>query len=195
MMKELFFESPKEQRLSSYQALKLMWPLHGRCNSVDKWHHNLRHHHFSDLQMEPLTTDPSLYFRTSSDRLYGLSGTNVDDLLRCGNLCLFLFSQKPSTYSTLHQNVVEKPSLPASQSNRKGRGYHFHVHGRVHRQTQFSNTENVESVDFFRAKMAWIMYCRPDVCPLVAKAAQITEKELLKNPDSQFGLLFWTFNN
>jgi hypothetical protein len=34
--------------------------------------------------MEPLDADPSLYFRSIGDRLIGLSGIYVDDLLRCG---------------------------------------------------------------------------------------------------------------
>jgi hypothetical protein len=34
--------------------------------------------------MEPLDADPSLYFRSIANRLIGLSGVYVDDMLRCG---------------------------------------------------------------------------------------------------------------
>jgi hypothetical protein len=44
----------------------------------------LRHHHMQDLQMDPLDADPSLCFRSIGNRLIGLSGVYVDDMLRYG---------------------------------------------------------------------------------------------------------------
>jgi Reverse transcriptase (RNA-dependent DNA polymerase) len=83
-MRDIFLQPPKEMELSSDEFLKLMKPLYELCDSRYRWHHTLRHHRVQDLQMEPLGADPSLYFRSIGNRLIGLSGVSVDDMLRCG---------------------------------------------------------------------------------------------------------------
>jgi Reverse transcriptase (RNA-dependent DNA polymerase) len=83
-MRGNFLQPPKAMELSSDEFLKLMKPLYGLCDSGDRWHHTLRHHHVQGLQMEPLDADPSLYFRSIGNRLIRLSGVYVDDMLRCG---------------------------------------------------------------------------------------------------------------
>jgi Reverse transcriptase (RNA-dependent DNA polymerase) len=83
-MRVLFLQPPTEMDFSPDEFLKLMKPLYGLCDSGDRWHHTLRHHHVQDLQMEPLDADPSLYFRSVGNRLIGLSGVYVNDMLRCG---------------------------------------------------------------------------------------------------------------
>jgi Reverse transcriptase (RNA-dependent DNA polymerase) len=84
-MRDIFLQPPKEMALSSNEFLKLMKPLCGLCDSGDRWHRTLRHHHVQDLQLKPLDADPNLCFRSIGNRLIGLSGVYVDDMLRCGN--------------------------------------------------------------------------------------------------------------
>jgi hypothetical protein len=50
-MRDIFLQPPKEMELSSDEFLKQMKPLYGLCDSGDRCHHTLRHHHVQDLQM------------------------------------------------------------------------------------------------------------------------------------------------
>jgi hypothetical protein len=61
-MRDIFLLPPKEMEFSSDEFLKLMKPRYGLCDSGDRWHHTLRHHHVQDLQMEPLDADPCFIF-------------------------------------------------------------------------------------------------------------------------------------
>lgn len=70
--------------LTADEVPQFMLPLCVLVNSSDRWHHLINHHHLSDLEMEQITTDLALYLKFMGDRLVGLSGAYVDDLLRAG---------------------------------------------------------------------------------------------------------------
>jgi hypothetical protein len=48
-MRGNFLQPPKAMDLASDEFLKLIKPLYGLCDSGDRWHHTLRHHHMQDL--------------------------------------------------------------------------------------------------------------------------------------------------
>lgn len=48
------------------------------------------------------------------------------------------------------------------------------------------NWKNFQS---FRATLAWIVYCRPDICARVTKSAQVTAYQFLEDQDGKFQLL------
>ena len=75
--------SPKFS-LAPEECLQLMKPLYGLCKSGDLWHATLDRHHRQDLGMKSLDTDPTLYHLVSDGTLFGLSGSYVDDMIRCG---------------------------------------------------------------------------------------------------------------
>ena len=73
-----------EFSLDPKQCLQLLTPLYGLCESGDLWHATLDKHHRQDLGMTPLDTDPALYYLVMDNSLAGLSGSYVDDIIRCG---------------------------------------------------------------------------------------------------------------
>lgn len=184
-MREIYLEAPKELRLSAEMVLKLMKPLYGLCDSGDRWHHTLRHHHLSDMQMEPLTTDPSLYFRRIGDRLVGLSGVYVDDLLRCGTPEFFQLSKATG-------NIFD--STPETRQKAKFAGVTIHQTQNVIEadmneyiaKLSVPTEQSWKSFISFRAKLAWLTYCRPDICANIAKLAQVTEKQFENEPEVHF---------
>ena len=48
--------------LDSHEALQLLRPLYGLCESGDMWYKTLDDHHGLDLKMKPLGADASIYF-------------------------------------------------------------------------------------------------------------------------------------
>lgn len=97
-MRKLWLEAPEELNLEPVEVLQLMKPLYGTVDAGDRWHHRLLHHHLSDLKMKSLITDSALHakFDEKDGNLVGLSGTYVDDILRCGHEKFQQLSEKTS---------------------------------------------------------------------------------------------------
>jgi hypothetical protein len=67
--------------------------------------------HVIDLQLESLITDPGLYFRRVFERLIGMSGCYVDDMLRCGTPEYLQSSKATSALFDATPEVLRKAKL------------------------------------------------------------------------------------
>lgn len=64
-------------------------------------------HHRRDLQMKPLRSDSAPYTLMIVGLLQGLSGTYVDDLLRCGNKAFSEIGKKTAeTFEMAHEEHI-----------------------------------------------------------------------------------------
>lgn len=70
--------------LFSDESLQSFKPLCGLSESGDHWFETLDNHHEQELGMDILCSGPALYVSRESKEMNGLSGTNVDDMLRVG---------------------------------------------------------------------------------------------------------------
>jgi hypothetical protein len=184
-MRELYLEPPKELNLSSGNLLKLVKPLYGLCDSGDRWHSTLRHHHVVDLQMEPLITDPGLCFRRVGERLIGMSGCYVDDMLRCGTPEHFQSSNATSALFDATPEVWRKAKFAGVNMDQTDDRIRTDMNDNTN-ELELPQLQSWKNFASFRAKMAWIVYVRPDICAQVAKLAQITESQFILNPIESF---------
>ena len=73
----------KQINLDSDEYLQLQLALYGLSESGDYWSETLAMNHTQDLGFPQAFTDPSLFYRIEDGKLTGISGTYVDDILRC----------------------------------------------------------------------------------------------------------------
>jgi hypothetical protein len=180
-MRELYLEQPKDLNRSSKNLLKLVKLLYGLCESGDRWHSPLRHHHVIDLQMEPWRTDQGLYFRRVGERLIGMPGCSVDDMLRCGSPEYFQSSKATSALFDATPEVLRKAKFAGVSMDQTDDGIRADMNDYINK-LELSQLQSWKNVVSFRAKMAWLVYVRPDICAQVAKLAQITESQFILNP-------------
>ena len=69
-----FDQLPKE-------CSELLKPLHCLADSGSQWNQTLDDHIQIDQDMAPIVIDLSLYLKVGSDKILGIDGSNVDDLL------------------------------------------------------------------------------------------------------------------
>ena len=72
-------------QLDPDQLLQVVKPLYGLSDAGDYWGQTLTDHHTKELNMEQATGDFSLIFKRMMNKLIGLSGTYVDDIIRTGD--------------------------------------------------------------------------------------------------------------
>lgn len=73
-----------EFELSPHECLQLLRPLYGLCESGDLWFETLTNHHRDKLGMASARSDAALFSKMKDNKLIGLSGVYVDDMLRVG---------------------------------------------------------------------------------------------------------------
>jgi hypothetical protein len=174
-MRGIFLQPPKEMELSSDEFLKLMKPLYGLCDSGDRWHHTLRHRHVEDLQTGPPDADPSLYFRSIGNRLIGLSGVYVDDMLHCGTPDFLRDSKTTSRIFDATPKTMRTAKFAGVNFRQTESGIETDMSDYIEKLT-FPSDQSWKHFASFRAKLSWLVYARTDICARVAKLAQITEQ-------------------
>ena len=171
-MRPIFCTGPAEMELEASEVLQLMRPLYGLCDSGDRWAHTLRHHHTSDLGMLALASEPALFYRSIGDRLIGLSGCYVDDMLRAGT---------PDFYGDANATSSTFDTTPPSRGKFSFMGTDVEQSGQLISADMTRYIKDLKQPDgtwsafaSARAKLAWIVYTRPDICASIAKLAQVT---------------------
>jgi hypothetical protein len=153
-----------------------------RCKVLPaRTHSTLRHHHVVDLQMEPLITDPGLYFRRVGERLIGMSGCYVDDMLRCGTPEHFQSSKATSALFDATPEVLRKAKFAGVNMYQTDDGIWTGMNEYTNK-LELPQLQSWKNFASFCAKMAWLVYVRPDICAQAAKLAQITESQFILNP-------------
>jgi Reverse transcriptase (RNA-dependent DNA polymerase) len=187
-MRDIFLQPPKEMQLSSDEFLKLMKPLYGLSDSGDSWYHTLRHYHLQDLQMEPLNVDPSLYFRSIGNLLIGLSGVYVDDMLRCGTPDFLPDSKTTSRIFDATPETMRTANFAGVNLRQTESVIETDMSDYIEKLT-FPLDQSWKHFASFPAKLAWIVYARPDICARVVKLAQVTEQHFRTDAQKYFRML------
>ena len=180
-MRPVFCKGPDEMELDASEVLQLMKPLYGLCDSGDRWAHTLRHHHTSDLGMLSLASEPALFYHAIGDRLNGLSGCYVDDMLRAGTPEFFDDAAITSKTFDTTPPCREKFSFMGTDIKQSG----TEISADMTRYVKDLKLPDGTWSKFAsaRAKLAWVVYTRPDICASVAKLAQVTPAIFEKEPE------------
>jgi hypothetical protein len=131
--------------------------------------------------MGPLITYPGLYFRRVGERLIGMSGCYVDYMLRCGTPEHFKSSKATSALFDATPEVLRKANFAGVNMDQTDDGIRTDMNDYTN-QLEVPQLQSWKNFASFRAKMAWLVYVRPDICAQVARLAQIAERQFILNP-------------
>eukprot|EP00171_Calliarthron_tuberculosum_P008498 IDg8498t1 len=187
IMREIFVCPKGELSLQPNQIFQLMKPLYGLADSGDRWHYTLKKHMLDDLKMIPAKGDPSLYTKHICQRLTGIAGVYVDDLIQAGD---------PEFREFTKRTAKRFDSKPRTYQGAKFMGMEF-SQKEDRSSIQLSMNDYIKKLELLpvpcefnqirsvRAKLAWTTNCRPDVSCAVAQSTQITMDSFKKIEDSK----------
>lgn len=163
--------------LNEDEISKLIRPIYGTTDAGDYWNVTVDKHAKSDLGMEPLTGDSSLYVKTVSgkEEASGLMGMLVDDGLICGNenfqilteATLQKFDSRPRQWDNVDFYGLRIESKPET-------GFQILQPDHIQRIQPLPEKANYDDFRSARAALAWITHTRPDIACYANKAAQMT---------------------
>jgi Reverse transcriptase (RNA-dependent DNA polymerase) len=169
------FIRPEELNFGLNELLKLFLPLYGLTEGGDYWRETLTKHHTDDLKMKQTKGDFSLFFKHVANRLVGLSGSFVDDLVRAGTL-----NFKTQSNATTQSRFDIKPP---TENDFTFIGIEIHSRKGNKRMSQASYVDRLtfvqqrckfEDICTVRAKLAWAVHTRPDISYSVSRLALTT---------------------
>lgn len=105
-LRRKIFIKPDIIDLGPDELLQLVKPIYGLTKSRVYWNETLRLHHVKNLNMSATAGDHFLLFKRVANRLVGLSGSYVDDILRAGTPS-FLKESYSSTSSRFQTKPAE----------------------------------------------------------------------------------------
>ena len=103
-LRRKIFVRPDVLELEPNELLQVVKPLYGLSDAGDYWGETLTENHLKELEMDQVTGDFSLFFKKLKDKLIGLSGTYVDDILPIGDRTF-----RDSTSATTGRTFDSKP--------------------------------------------------------------------------------------
>ena len=177
LSKAIYIDRPcPEFSLNPDQCLQLLKPLYGLCESGDLWHATLDRHHRKDLGMKPLDSDPALYHLMIDGILAGLSGSYVDDILRCGTKAF----RRHCLPTNKRFEIAADEEIPCTFT-----GFRLSYDSR--QAVQLDQCRYVEKIKpipedgtykdlaSLRMQLAWLSHSRPDLLFEVSQLTQVTE--------------------
>lgn len=176
--RDVFIGKPvAEFDLSPDQCLNLLRPLYGLCDAGDLWHTTLDKHHRHDLKMKPFRLDPALYYILSNGFLKGLSGSYVDDLIRCGNKEFRELSKKTNE----RFEMAEESKLPSEFTGfvidrDKDNNIVIDQNAYLRQLECLPMDASFGHFRSMRMKLAWLSNSRPDCLFDISQLAQVTEE-------------------
>ena len=171
------FVRPDNLELDKDTLLQVVKPLYGLSDAGDYWGEALIGNHKKELKMSQAEGDSSLFFERIGDRLTGLSGTYVDDILRAGTKSFRMDVSKATSKAF--------DSKPAQKVPFTFTGMNIHKQKRMILLSQQKYIEMLEllptGVSFekfrsMRAKLASVVNSRPDIACAISFASQVTER-------------------
>lgn len=175
LQRQVFFK-PSEIELGPNELLQIIRPLYGLSDSGDYWYETLTQCHISRLRMKQSTGDFALLFRRIADKLVGLSGSYVDDILQAGTTQekkrIIMEMERKFDIKQPEQDNFEYTGIQCDTSNpRLRRLSQYHYISRLQALKKYDSFTTFRSM---RARLAWVTHTRPDITCAVFKAAQIT---------------------
>ena len=132
-------------------------------------------HLVDDFHMEPSMSDPSLYFHFDGDRLIGINGTYVDDLLRC---ITKKFEEKSKlTYDKFETSDAEELPLTFAGINIQQKPDDSYALDLLFYHRKLEHLPAAAEFSEFRSmrmKLAWMINTRPDIAIDISQLAQVT---------------------
>lgn len=125
--------------------------------------------------MKPLRSDSALYSLMVDGLLQGLSGTYMDDLLRCGNKRFAELGKKTNTRFEMADNEKPPCTFTGFNLSRTDEGT-IELHQNTYVESLRPMPVDATWKDFAstRMKLAWLANSRPDCLFEIAQLAQIT---------------------
>jgi hypothetical protein len=169
------FTKPDELDLGPNQLLQFVLPLYGLTEGGDYWEETLSNHHENDLNMRRTKGDFSLFFKIVANRLVGLSGSYVGDLVRAGALNFkedsnrktqSRFEVKPNTENNFAFTGIEVTNAEKHKS--LSQKLYIERLQFVLPSSSFSDLSTI------REKLAWASHTRPNISFAVSQMAQTT---------------------
>ena len=122
--------------------------------------------------------DPSTYFHCEDDKLIGINGTYVDDLLRCGTLELEeLCNMK---YKKLVTTGTEDITLTFARSNNRRRTEDAFSFDQLFYNQKLETMQGSASWSELHSmcmKLAWLANSRPDLVVDISQLAKVAEHQ------------------
>jgi hypothetical protein len=120
--------------------------------------------------------------------LIGLSGVYVDDMLRCGTPDFLRDSKTTSRIFDATPETMRTAKFAGVNLRQTESGIETDMSDYIEKLT-FPLEQSWKQFASFRAKLAWLVYARPDICARVAKLAQVTEQHFRTDAKKYFRML------
>lgn len=175
--RDFFIRNPvAELELSPEQCLKLLRPLYGLCDAGDLWQTTLDKHHRLELGMTPFKIDPALYYILCNGILQGLSGSYVDDLLRCGDDNFRKLSQRTNERFDMAEESILPTEFTGFVLDRDKAGNVFIDQNAYLKKLEcLPQDASFSHFRSMRMRLAWLSSSRPDCLFEISQLAQVTE--------------------
>lgn len=174
--------------ISEGQVLRLVRALYGITDAGDYWNSTMDNHIKTDLGMNPLETDPSLYIPEGKGDISGLLGAYIDDCLLGGaadfqhltERTLKRFDSRPREWDNIEFLGVVIKTEWANTNEWKRRVFTLAQPECISKLTKVPTDVTYEKFRSVRAAFGWLGHSRPDVCCAINRAAQATEESFSK---------------
>lgn len=126
--------------------------------------------------MLPMPSDPALYAMMEKGRLKGLSGTYVDDMVRCGDAGFRKISHRTFERFEMDEDTEPPCTFTGFRLSRDNDGLLSLDQATYVRQKMSDLSADATFSDFasIRMKLAWLSHSRPDVMFEVSQLTQVT---------------------
>jgi hypothetical protein len=125
--------------------------------------------------------------RPVGNRLIGLSGVYVDDMLHCGTLDFLRDSKTTSLIFGPTPETMRSAKFAGVNLRQTESGSETDLSDYIEKLT-FPLEQSWKHFASFCAKIAWLVYARPDICA-IAKLAQVTEQHFRTDAKKYFRML------
>ena len=181
-LKRDVFIKPNIMELNHGELLQFINALYGLTDAGDYWGEKLHSHHVKDLRMKHTTVDFSLFFKHIGNKLVGMSGSYVDDIIRCGTN-KFEQSSQHMTASIFDTKKPERNSFTFTGLQVKDGNYSKSLSqsefiGRLELLKPDCSFEDFRST---RAKLNWLTNTRPDIAFSVSRSSAVTSNTFQSN--------------
>ena len=175
LLRKVYLKPPKELNLSSDEVLEPLKPLYGLPDSGDYWNRTMSNHITNNLGMTPSYVDNALFIKVEHDQLLGLTGIYVDDSIHCGNKAFAKLTDETAKLFDSREKEFNNTKFAGVSIEKDDSSFHLHMKEFLDSLSQLSKTASFKDFRSLRAKLAWLVHVRPDICCAVALASQVTE--------------------
>lgn len=175
LLREVYLRPSKEFELESTHVLKLLRPLYGLADSGDYWNATYSDHIRKDLNMELSATDMSFFFKKVRGKICGLLGTYVDDTIFCGDKQFEDITSATSKRFESKEKEWDKFRFAGVYIETLQDGFIIHQKNYIDRLKNLDKKSTFDDFRSARARLAWLIHTRPEICVNVSMMAQVTE--------------------